>query len=425
MSPVPAQTSGQSTDSSLSPEAADLPEPSILLVSQQVRGVRSGVGTYVRLLLEELKESPFQLAVATWDDELDPDSYPWLDWVPLGSSPRFDPTPGAFYTLGRRVAERAELERHQAVHFLDAREAWRIARRGAPAGVRLLGTVHDDYAIHAPRNPLRHIRRAGDPLRRWAYYGWLRRLERRTYAALDLLMTNANATGLSISEGYDIPLERIVTVPLTVGPIREIPPPVALAGQPALLFAGGNFYRKGLDVLVRAISLLRSRLPGIRLHIAGRDPLQRKIERLARRLGVAEHVVFHGRVSPSQMEGFLLSTDLFVMPSRREALGLVYLEAFRAKVPVIAGSRGGVAELIEDGRNGLLVPPEQPARLAEAVLRITRDPALRRRLVSGGLETFEHRSPARLAAVTAEIYARVLSSSASAVDASTPDEELN
>ncbi len=379
-------------------------------MTQQLRSVRSGVGTYVRLLLEGLQESSLQMAVATWGTELDPDSFPGTEWIDLGRPPRFDPTPGAFLTLGRRLAKRVDLGAYRLVHFLDAREAWSSLRNPPNPRPKCIGTVHDDYALHAPPGVFGHFGRAGDPLRRWAYYRWLRRLEQRCYPAFDLLMSNAEATSQSLIEGYGIPSERCSTVPLTVSEASRHVHPVALSGQPTLLFAGGNFYRKGLDILIRSIALLRSEFPGLRLHVAGRDPLQRKLERLARRLAVREQVIFHGRVPPSQIEGFLNSTDIFVMPSRREALGLVYLEAFRARVPVIAGSRGGVAELIEDGKNGLLVAPEQPASLAEAILRISREPQLRRKLIDGGRRCLEARSPARLIEVTRQAYERMLAS---------------
>src|SRR5690606_15196984 len=105
-------------------------------------------------------------------------------------------------------------------------------------------------------------------------------------------------------------------------------------------------------------------LPGVRLHVAGTCRGEPSIRALVRRLGVGDAVVFHGRVPPDGMARQFAGADLFVMPSRTEALGLVYLEAFRAGTPVIAADRGGVTEIVRDGESGLVVPAGSVAGIA-------------------------------------------------------------
>lgn len=350
----------------------------MLIVSQQVRNVRSGVGTYARLLLQALDLRP---TVATWTEEIDP-SLP-ADWIDLGAPPRFDPTPGAFWALGRRVA-RAVTRDFDVVHFLDAREAhaWR-------GGGRLIGTVHDDYAAHAPRVPWGLVGRAADPFRRWAYYRWLERLERRTYPRFDLLLANSRATEATLRDRYR--LEAVRRVHLCVAPEAARAAPATLAGDPALLFVGGNFYRKGLDVLIRALPLV----PGAHLHVAGSDRA---------RMPASEQVTYHGRVAPEQVAALMAGADQFVMPSRREALGLVYLEAARAGIPVIAGDRGGVRDLVVHGKSGLLVPIEDPEALAEAIHLLHGDRSLCDSLVEAARVELRARTPERLVKETLEAY---------------------
>jgi hypothetical protein len=77
----------------------------LLIVGSQVRTVHSGVGTYAAMILRGLSEraDAFEVTVATWDREIDRDRYPNLSWIGLGALPRVDPTPGRFWTLGRRL----------------------------------------------------------------------------------------------------------------------------------------------------------------------------------------------------------------------------------------------------------------------------------------------------------------------------------
>ena len=87
--------------------------------------------------------------------------------------------------------------------------------------------------------------------------------------------------------------------------------------------------------------------------------------------------------------------DLAVVPSRSEGQSLVVLEAWASGVPVIATRSGGPADMIEDGVNGLLVPPADPLALADALRRLIEDASLRRRLSEAGRQTVEKRFDAR------------------------------
>jgi glycosyltransferase involved in cell wall biosynthesis len=160
--------------------------------------------------------------------------------------------------------------------------------------------------------------------------------------------------------------------------------PERLPGTPAILFVGGNYLRKGLPALLRAAALLRPGHPDLRIHVVGGDRRRPRFERLARRLGVAGAVAFHGWRDNDRVRSLMAGADLFAMPSRVEAFGLVYLEAMRAGTPVIATCRGGAAEAFADGREALLVDPDDPAAIAAAIRRIGEEPDLRRTLVEGG-----------------------------------------
>ncbi len=139
------------------------------------------------------------------------------------------------------------------------------------------------------------------------------------------------------------------------------------AGHPVqLLFVGGLTPRKGLHTLLHALLHLGDE--NWRLHVVGREDLDpeyaRKMRRLSLRGGDKERVRFHGQLPRAALRQRYRKAHLLVVPSQLEGFGMVYLEAMGFGLPVVASARGGAQELVEDGRNGYLVPPESPETLA-------------------------------------------------------------
>jgi glycosyltransferase involved in cell wall biosynthesis len=153
-------------------------------------------------------------------------------------------------------------------------------------------------------------------------------------------------------------------------------------GRPLLLALGRLHDDKAFDILIRAMP----RLPGATLLIAGEGPEGEKLRRLARGENVADRVVF----SPWRQDAgaLLKAADLFVCPSRLEPLGNVVLEAWSAGCPVVAAAADGPRELITPGSDGLLVPIEDPAALAEAIATLLQDRAKAAALAAAGRRTF-------------------------------------
>jgi L-malate glycosyltransferase len=150
-----------------------------------------------------------------------------------------------------------------------------------------------------------------------------------------------------------------------------------------MLLCVGSFYsRKGFDVLIRAIDLLRARGLTPTVCIAGSGPEKQRLLQLVRELRCEEQVRFLG--NRESVGDLFHACDVFVMPSRREGLGVACLEAMAAERPVIASRVGGLGEAVVHERTGLLVPPEDPEALAEALARVIADPALRVRLGAAG-----------------------------------------
>lgn len=142
---------------------------------------------------------------------------------------------------------------------------------------------------------------------------------------------------------------------------------------------------KGHDDLIHAVALLRGRGIQATLHIAGQDDsgsgaYRAYLTGLAQELGVAEQVQLLGAVSESVVRSELESAHVFALASLHEPLGVAIMEAMALELPVVVTGAGGVAELVDDGDDGVLVRPRDPADLADKLLRVLREPELARRL---------------------------------------------
>ena len=166
------------------------------------------------------------------------------------------------------------------------------------------------------------------------------------------------------------------------------------ARAPVILSVGRLHPVKGHDVLLRGFARVRDRLPDAALAIVGDGVARPAVARLAAELGVAHAVEFAGTLSPAQVRDRLGAARVFVQPSRSEGLPLALLEAMAAGVPVVATRVGGVPDVVAPG-TGLLVPPEQPDALADALLDVLGNDGLASALARGGRQRAMQFSAAR------------------------------
>ena len=136
--------------------------------------------------------------------------------------------------------------------------------------------------------------------------------------------------------------------------------------------------RKGHDVLIDAAPEVLRRFPDATFVVVGDGPERANLEARAAAQGVAKAFTFAGY--DEEIAVRLHDTDIFVLPSRTESFPNAVLEAMSAGLPIIASGVGGLLELIDDGRTGLLVPTGDPRALAQSVCRIMSDRALGERL---------------------------------------------
>jgi glycosyltransferase involved in cell wall biosynthesis len=138
-----------------------------------------------------------------------------------------------------------------------------------------------------------------------------------------------------------------------------------------VVYVGRLSEEKGVDVLLEALG----RSTTLRADIVGDGPERTALERLAASLGVDDRVRFHGRVAADAVHDAMRAASVAVVPSRwYENMPIAVLEAFAAGVPVVASAIGGLPELIDDGSDGILVPPDEPGVLARTLTTLTTEP---------------------------------------------------
>jgi glycosyltransferase involved in cell wall biosynthesis len=205
----------------------------------------------------------------------------------------------------------------------------------------------------------------------------------------------ASAQVVAISTYTARELRKFVDVPIEVIPYTaELAPPSSPSAHSrsadrSILFVGRLIKRKGVGHLIRALGAVRQRTPA-RLVVIGEGPERPQLEQLAREVGVAGHVDFRGRVSDEELRQAYAAADVFVLPSvldarqDTEGLGVVLLEAMNYSVPVIASDIGGITDIVQHERTGLLVPPGDEPALGNALTRVLSDTTLSRWLGEAG-----------------------------------------
>ncbi len=132
--------------------------------------------------------------------------------------------------------------------------------------------------------------------------------------------------------------------------------------------------------LIEAISTLKPKFPNIKLVIIGEGPERSELESQIKKLELEEFVILLGR--RKEIPKLLKAANIFALPSRREAFGLVNLEAMITPLPIVATAVGGIPEVVTE--NGILIPPEDSKALAAALKKLITSAPLREKLAAAG-----------------------------------------
>jgi glycosyltransferase involved in cell wall biosynthesis len=292
-------------------------------------------------------------------------------YFPVPHFRRLHVAPGLARQLRRDVAGFDVVHLHSVFLW----PTWMAARAARKAGVPYIVAPHGMLVRDI-------IRRKS----RWFKVAWVALVERRTLAHAARLHVTARgeADELRAQKFLSAPIVMIpngVAFPdepqsLSQGPFKGLPPRYAL-------FLSRISWKKGLDRLITAWKAV----PDLPLVIAGNDEegYQPKLEALARKLGIAEHVLFVGPASDAHKWALYAHAEVFVLPSYSENFGIVVAEAMAMGCPVIVTPDVGAGELVAQAGAGVITSGE-PVELAAAVRRLLADPGSRRRQGHAGRE---------------------------------------
>jgi glycosyltransferase involved in cell wall biosynthesis len=236
-------------------------------------------------------------------------------------------------------------------------------------------------------------------------------LMRRTFNSARKLVIWHEAGKRSLVDDYRIPPDKVAVIPPGIDMDRwRFARPASASGPVRLLFVGGDFRRKGGDLLLAAF---RSRLMDeCELDIVTREPVDTT--------GLVNVRVHHG-LGPNvpELVALYARADVFIFPSLADMLPLAIMEALAAGLPVIATNVGALAEQVEHGVTGFLIPPGDEGALADTALRLIRDAPLRQQMGAAARRAAEQRFNG------ATNYPRILSICKSCADSARPVRAAN
>ncbi len=231
---------------------------------------------------------------------------------------------------------------------------------------------------------------------------WCERRARSVYEAAECVICISDLVAKQVKDG----LNEVNTTVIYNGVDAELfSSPDADSAHASLLSVGNLIPIKGHEMLFRAFAAARRNKRDLRCDIIGDGPEQSHLEHLAAELGISDCVRFLGRQSRAQVATALRQCTLFVLPSRYEGLGCVYLEAMSAQRPAIACHGQGIDEIIRHGENGWLVEAGNWQKLADSITHLLDGTGLRQQIGLAARQTILQRfTLGHQAAALAQVY---------------------
>ena len=146
------------------------------------------------------------------------------------------------------------------------------------------------------------------------------------------------------------------------------------AGKRSIVYMGRVSYEKDIDQTIKAFGIASQDLPDVTLMIVGDGPERKRLEALAKELGVGGKTIFTGMLHREDLRDALQANDIFVTASRSENMPVSVIEAMACGLPIAGVTAKGIPEIVVHGKNGLLAEPDHPELLAQAIVRLFKAP---------------------------------------------------
>jgi glycosyltransferase involved in cell wall biosynthesis len=219
---------------------------------------------------------------------------------------------------------------------------------------------------------------------------WRQKVLQALLKSVDEVISVSRYTAQRMAGGFHV--KRFHVLPNAIDVERDLESqPLASSGESgdggvilSVTRLGSHDGPKGIDFALRAIAALRSRFPRIRYRIVGDGVLRTGLEKLAAELNIQTNVEFLGRLTDTQVNEAFTRADVFLLPSRKEGFGIVFLEAWKFGLPVICGNLDASSEVVSDSVDGLTVDPCSGESIAEGIATLLANDSKRREYASNG-----------------------------------------
>ena len=343
---------------------------------------------FVSSVFDEAREGPAIYARYLWDFFRGHDQIDFHLVVP--SSPFVHPnihiadsargSIGLYTKLQEKALEVAGQFPQSVIHSNSAHTAWLLSRHSGSVVLQ----VNDYDAASVYSNTGFYLRQR--LFRRFLSFVWRNFNERKAVSKSTLTICNSVFTRDQLLQSYRVPESKLAVIHKAVDTSAFARPESPRVQRPQriyperedgyrLLFVGTNWKRKGLDVLLEAVSIARESLPQITLDVVGPKPsdLSPQIHELIAEKQLQESVYFSGVIGREALPTHFWDADLYVLPSRAEALGVSILESLAAGLPVVASRVGGIPEILQGASAGVLVDTLQGDDYAREIVALLRD----------------------------------------------------
>ncbi|OPY36111.1 MAG: Trehalose synthase [Methanoregula sp. PtaU1.Bin051] len=218
----------------------------------------------------------------------------------------------------------------------------------------------------------------------------IRHYTKRVLESVNLIYAVSQNIRDRIISDFTIPPEKVRHLPFGIDTRAFSPAGTGnkYDGEKVRIFSNRGFFPVyNTETLIEGFSLAYEKDPRLFLTLKGEGPDEEKIRNLVRSKKLSHAVVFMAKTPYADVPADYRAADIFVTTSISDGTPVSILEAMATALPSIATSVGGIPEWITDGENGILIPPQSPQKVANAILRLSSDPDLRRRLGSSARET--------------------------------------
>ncbi|OGW18240.1 MAG: hypothetical protein A3G93_15205 [Nitrospinae bacterium RIFCSPLOWO2_12_FULL_45_22] len=378
----------------------------ICLVSDQYFSRFSGIGLYTNNLVEGLIERGYEVVLVCNEKPMfKVERFEYIYLPPF----KWDPTHSHWASfnlrLFRRILNLQESYGFDIFHSLDARQGALGAKRLA---IPTVGSVNDYYFAVSSFNPFYFFKEyRNDWWRRYLYNHFTKTFERWMLHYYDALITNSQATGEAIVKAYKLPPRKIHKIYKAIPHFPENKTPIRERedGAYRLLLVGRNLQRKGIYYLIKAAPQIIQEYKNIKFIVVGQ--IQDRMLYECDRLKLRNNFIFYNMLPPERVHSLYREVDLFILPSLIEGLGVTVIEAMSYGLPIIATHVGGLRDLIEDEKNGLLIAPRSSEAIASSVIRLLSDKALRESISRNNFQSARQFNREKLVEETMQLYQRL------------------